>query len=401
MKIVQFGLAHSPNVGDGVIAECLLHGIRLCRPEARVQTVDISGRAAPGDRPVPARGVALRLLPLLPPPVRRALVRRRLTRLLDRVEPQWQSALAGADLAVVGGGQLFSDADLNFCLKLARVAALLRGAGVPVAVHAAGASRNWSVQGTALFMELLGTDLRRVGLRDAASLAAWRDQTGGAPPAPVLARDPGLLAARLYPPAPPTGRVAICVTAPQILRYHADADADADAAVAARGLDFYARLADRLLYAGERVTLFCNGAWEDRQALARLAGGGQLSGAVAAGCVQVAPPPGTPADLAAIVSGARAVVAHRLHACILAHAYAVPAVGLGWDRKVESFFAAVGQGDRFMPGPFHAPDDVARSLGMAAAAGGDRAAAEAEADAALNDIRLMLAENWAPARGAA
>lgn len=395
MKIVQFGLAHSPNVGDGAIAECLAHGIRLCRPEARVVTVDISGRAAPGDRPVAARGAALRLLPLLPPPMRRVLVRRRLTRLLDRVEPEWLRALAGADLAVVGGGQLFSDADLNFCLKLARVAAVARGARVPVAVHAAGVSRNWSAPGGALFMELLKTDLRRVGLRDAASLAAWRDQTGGTPPTPVLARDPALLAARLYPRAAPTGRIAICVTAPQVLRYHADA------AVAGGGPGFYARLADRLLYAGERVTLFCNGAWEDRQALARLAGGRQLRGAVAAGCVQVAPPPRTPADLAATVSGARAVVAHRLHACILAHAFAVPAVGLGWDRKVESFFSATGQGSRFMPGPFSAPDEVARRACAAAAAGGDTAASEAQADAALTDIRMMLAESCAPARGAA
>ena len=32
MKLVQFGLAYSPNVGDGIIAECMAHGAKALRP---------------------------------------------------------------------------------------------------------------------------------------------------------------------------------------------------------------------------------------------------------------------------------------------------------------------------------------------------------------------------------
>jgi hypothetical protein len=210
LKIVQFGLCYSPNLGDGVIADCLAHGLTARLPGAEVAHVDISGRQARGARTIRNRRLVLAMLERLPRPLRHALARRKLNGLIDRVQDSWRAAAAGADLAVIGGGQIFSDANLNFPVKIGRAAGILAERGTPVAVHAVGVSRNWSAEGTALFARVLECDLRMVGTRDAGSATAWAAQMPGGP-APVLTADPGLLAAACYGPkgsasASPTSR---------------------------------------------------------------------------------------------------------------------------------------------------------------------------------------------------
>ena len=102
--------------------------------------------------------MALRILQALPLVLRQALVRWR----LDRAVPVLAGQLDGADMALIGGGQIFSDADLNFCLKIARVSELLEARKIPVAIHAVGVSQNWTRAGKALFETIWKTDLRRV-----------------------------------------------------------------------------------------------------------------------------------------------------------------------------------------------------------------------------------------------
>lgn len=339
MKVVQFGLRFSPNVGDGIIAECLAHAIRKTVPGARVEMVDLSGRRAFGQVLVRNRALALRVLGWLPAPVRRAMVKARIGRMLDRAEPEWARVVKGANVVILGGGQILADADLNFPLKVARAVKVVKAARVPLALHAVGVQGGWSAEGRALFATVLGADLRQVGLRDEGSRQAWLAETGGRGPAPLLTRDPGLLAAACYGPVPPTGRVGICVTDPAILRYHADAEV---AGAGAAGIAFFRDLVQAVTAAGHKVTLFCNGAAEDRAALDAVIGDPAVAAMVLAGAVSLTPPPETPRDLALAIGGMAAVVAHRLHACIVAWSYGVPVVGLGWDRKVESFFASVG-----------------------------------------------------------
>ena len=87
MKLVQFGLAYSPNVGDGIIAECMAHGAKALRPGLTFETIDLSGRSGFGAVTVRNRALALKVLARLPRPLRHQLVLAKLGRLLDRVEP--------------------------------------------------------------------------------------------------------------------------------------------------------------------------------------------------------------------------------------------------------------------------------------------------------------------------
>lgn len=390
MKLVIFGLGFSPNLGDGVIADCLAHAVWERIPGIEVAALDLSGRDRFGAVTVSNRGLALAVLARLPRKLRHGLVRWRLTRMLDTLAPRWAAVLKNADAALIGGGQLFSDADLNFPLKIARAAHCARAADVPVAVHAVGVSRNWSTEGAALFAAVFAADLRRVGLRDGPSVQAWTDQMPGrlsAPPlpAPVIARDPGLLAAECYGPAPRrAGWVGLCVTDPALLGYHADGDVVGASAGGASGAGFYAALARALTRQGHRVVLFCNGAAEDLRALGSLAV--PLADLITSGQVQIAEAPQRPADLARLIGGLDGLVAHRLHACILGYAYQRPVVGLGWDRKVESFFASVDAARFCVTDPASGADAVALVLQEALAVGispSDHARARAEARQAI------------------
>lgn len=364
VKIVQFGLCHSPNLGDGVIAECLAHGLRARAPGAEVVHVDISGRQARGATTIRNRRLVLAVLEALPRPLRHALARRRLNAMIDGVEGRWRAA-ARADLAVIGGGQLFSDANLNFPVKIGRAAGMIAEAGTPLAVHAVGVSRNWSAEGTALFAKVLGCDLRMVGCRDAASAEAWRAQMPGGP-APRLTADPGLLAADCYgaPGDAPRG-IGLCITDFALLAHHADQDIAGGAA----GPAFYASLAAALAGAGHEVTLFTNGAAEDEAELARLARSAALAPLLSAGQVRIAPAAASPAALARRIAGFEAVIAHRLHACILAYSYGRPIVGLGWDRKLQAFFGSVGLEDSFSADAAIDGAGVVRMVDAALAAG--------------------------------
>ena len=177
-----------------------------------------------------------------------------------------------------------------------------------------------------------------VGLRDEPSLKAWEAQTGGRDPVPIITRDPGLLAAQCFgAPASRDAAFGLCITAPEILSYHADRTvAGSDAA------RFYPEIIHRLCARGERVRLFTNGAAEDRQALAQLVSSNSIRKLIDAGKVDVPKQPETPTELALLIASCASVIAHRLHACIVAYSYGIPVVGLGWDRKVESFFGSVG-----------------------------------------------------------
>ncbi|MEM6677799.1 MAG: polysaccharide pyruvyl transferase family protein [Pseudomonadota bacterium] len=362
MRILQCGVAYSPNVGDGLIASCMAYAVGRLLPGAEMVSLDFAGRRgfASEDRRsgLLGRTGALHLLSMMPGPARRAMVRAILGRQLHAQRSDWQAMIDEADAVIIGGGQLFADSDLNFPLKLGGLAALLATHRLPVAIHAAGVTGGWSAEGRALFGRLDEAPLRAVGLRDAGSIKHWQDQAGFGPTA-ILALDPGLLAAEAIP-APPRSTdapIGLGIADPTLLSYHAEAG------VAGGGLAFQVALAERLAEAGHRVLLFCNGAEEDARAVDRVGTHPALAHFVETGHIEVAPRPLTPHALAHTVASCRALVAHRLHAIIAAYAYGIPAVALGWDAKVASFHREVGRESFTLSDPRVDAGAVAGALG--------------------------------------
>ena len=348
-KLVIFNVKYSPNLGDGVIAECLEHALRGNIPGAHIVTLDLAGRTGWS---VPAAAAPrlrrLALLRRMPGWMRDVAVGAALAFLLRFVlRRTWRRELADADLAIFGGGQLIQDSDLNFPLKLAGAADECRRLALPIAIYAVGAAPSRSPRGRRLLQRLLQAPrLMHVAARDPQS-AEELHKLGS--DAVVLCRDPGLLAARLWPvrtrPARARPLVGLGITHAALLRHHAHHDViDGDIALA----DLYVELVGDLVSAGYDVVCFSNGAAEDEALLAVLRGRFAQS-SLPGSHVRTAPRSGTPRGLAALIAGFDAVIAHRLHACVLAYSYRIPHLGLTWDRKLQAFFATVHRAKYAVP----------------------------------------------------
>lgn len=343
-RIILFNVKYSRNLGDGLLSECLEGALAAQDDDVVVTSVDLALRDSYGQGGRHRR-TAMRMLETLPSVVRRQVAGFMLRSIGRRLNIRAQAALAGADAAVIGGGNLFADADLNFPIKIEAAAAAAAAAGIPVCVFGVGVSDNWSAQGRRLLCAAMSAPrLVHVAVRDARSRAIWADELEQAGIRGAdLCRDPGLLVADRYGAAPPRPKgtsIGLCLTDPLALRYHGGR--------ADRRLDgWLVMLVQAMVARGWTVQLFTNGSPEDRAYLERMAP--RFTG-VNAAMVGIAPALDVPADLARLVAGHDLVVAHRMHACIAAYGYRIPALGLRWDPKLDSFFASVDQ-ERFMIDP--------------------------------------------------
>lgn len=391
MKIALINVRFSPNFGDGLLAECLEAELAREMPEASFVSVDLAGRTGYGHGPR-WRRMAMQTLMAAPAPLRRVASRFALQHISAKLEQGFARALADCDAAVLGGGNLLADIDLNFPVKISKALAAY-GGDRPVAIFAVGVSHNWSAEGASLFRTAFDqARLVHVSVRDGNShraLQAQAPQLQGHEIAVV--RDPGLLAAHNYA-ARPAGHdrvIGLCVTDPLALRYHGGT-ANSDAV-----RDWFGGIAAQLAAAGHRVTLFTNGGQEDRHFLASNA---------AAWCapyphrITVAPEPERPADLVGTIAGCALVIAHRMHACIAAHSFGVPTIGLRWDPKLEAFFAIADRSDYLFTAGEDPVEQVVASAEQALADGIDRDAHTALLAHARGDVATLAAKLRAAVR---
>nr|WP_246359920.1 polysaccharide pyruvyl transferase family protein [Stakelama sediminis] len=370
-RVAIFNVKYSPNLGDGLIAECLERALADADCGIAAVSIDLAGRQGYDPRHGARRGTLLRVLEALPASVRKLAVPAMLRYLIARrYRPRWKEALRGCDAAVIGGGALFADADLNFPLKIHAALQECARRNIPVSVGHVGVARNWSRAGRKLFENgLRHVRLLSVTVRDDGSQAAWAAQTKEADlPDAALSFDPGLLASRYFPVMRPetaaVQRIGICLTAPEVLRLHGEAE---------QGItqdDWLTAMIAKLAVDGRDIVLFTNGSPEDVAYRNRFAQ--TLTGPLREH-VEVAPAFADPIELARFIGTLDGVMAHRLHACIAAYSYRVPSVGLAWDAKVGAFFEQSGRGNYVVHPGRQSPETVAALMENALAEGIDRA----------------------------
>jgi polysaccharide pyruvyl transferase WcaK-like protein len=337
-ETVLFNVKFSPNLGDGIIAECLEDGLRRSHAGLAPKSVDLAGRDRFDVRAGKGRRILLQVLERLPTRLRHAAMPAFVAAVVRfRLRARWKEAIASCDSAVVGGGNLLADADQNFPIKVSNVLDLCGRQGVPVAISHVGVTPRWSNEGRSRFRSALErVRLIGVSVRDDRSAANYRDEFDA--PLPSVALDPGLLCCETYGPreAPrerSARRVGICLTSPLVLRLHGEGEVDGDLF-----MKWLRAGIERAARRGVQIVLFTNGSPED-EAFADdvMACVGDRAH------VTRMPRFMSPGALVRFIGELDAVVAHRLHACIAAYSYRVPAIGLSWDRKLDSFFDLVGR----------------------------------------------------------
>lgn len=364
MKLLVFNVKYSENLGDGLLEMCLEQGLVAANADAKVETFDIAGRREFGGQRA-GRAQALRLLEQLPVFARRAVVSLMLHRKLSRLRERFDRALKTADAVVIGGGNLFQDDDLNFPLKVGTVLDCVARSRKPLIIHAVGVSAHWSKPAAALFARLNKTNLKSVSVRDKVSLENWQAHfpTG---PAAFIVPDPGVMVEDLtLPVARQSGAdssiptIAICVTAPVILRRHASIKVSD---ITLQDAAEYVELVKIAVSQGYRVTLFSNGAQEDQALAEQVFAMLEMGGMTGNRLITLAVRPERPEELVMLLKPASVVIAHRLHACIAAYGLNIPAVGLDWDSKLASFFELTERSDYCLSGDQMTPQIVFERL---------------------------------------
>lgn len=340
MNIVLFNVKYSNNVGDGIVAETTEYVLKHLDPNANVTCFDLGGRTEFGGSGIASpsflKQIVHKFLGLLPSkisdPLRVFLTQKAL---FGQVGEKWADAIECADHIIIGGGQLIADTDLYFPIRLNMIMQLAQKFNTPIYIHAVGVSnsKNFSDIGRGMMEDIFKNNplVKYVSVRDVLSQTHYHDAFD------VMANivpDTGLFSADTYGVSvchENTGQtVGIGVMSAEAVHSHTSA---ADKKVVLSVTD-YIDLGLSLVKQGYRPVYFTNGAPEDHEVLEQVQAQFPNPSEVC-----FAQRPITPKDLVHIIAGCSKVIAHRLHATIIATSLGLPIIGFQWDKKLKSFFA--------------------------------------------------------------
>jgi len=338
IRWVIFGAVYAENLGDGVIAECLRHGLTSADPNCSVHFVDISARQHFGDSKIANKSRLLKILQTLPPFVRKFVSAVGVILfLLKNAYPRWRKIFRSEDVLIIGGGHLFSDYNLNFPLKIALIDRIARTASIRSTIYAVGVSKDWSTVALKLFKAVAARAAETgIAVRDEESADFFKGHIPDLASTVKIARDPGLLAREVYEQCPCHGKgVGINLSDPTELSQYSERSMAAN--------DFttmWKGVIQTLLAQGRNVTIFTNGAKEDQVYLEQVVL--ELGDFAHHNNLQILERPITPDQLVSQIKGLEIIVGHRLHAHIVAFSHNIPGIGLEWDTKLRSFFRVAG-----------------------------------------------------------
>lgn len=394
MKILLFGWYYSTNYGDAVICECLAAKLREQYPDADVTIADMNGRTAFPDESGEEReasgasGLSAAY---------RKLKRRRLKKILmgtvgclpgvdyagrtyirgfERRESDIREICAQpADLVIFAGGQLFMDSltpQAVFCINS------YADRGVPIIVNAGGGGPVYSRKLRALYHHaLMRPEVRWISCRDRTKWVEEHYLNGEK--MVDLVSDPALWAADLEKMMETGGSEPAKKNAPDFSEEHVNptnglynknnpsshASDDgtiglgvmfADSLPVRKCIRFWINLIRYLDQHEIRWKIFTNGNVADEifaaEILSRMpeyngADNSESSdGRKSRPYKKLICVPRSPQELVSVIQGFRGVVSFRLHSSIIACSCGVPAVGVIWDNKLNSFYEMIGHPER-------------------------------------------------------
>ncbi|MDX2480654.1 MAG: polysaccharide pyruvyl transferase family protein [Desulfuromusa sp.] len=362
-RIAICGETYSPNLGDGVIADSLKWLLKQVDASIDVSFTDFSCRP----------GYSLEDLSALPKAnwirrIHRSLARISLYRkgavpLLwyfskrKRLSQSSQERIGDCDLMLIGGGQLLMDNNLYFPLRVRELVRLAKSLNKGVVFYACGVGAKWSRPGFRLLTgALLDESVLWVSVRDQESRDTLRALFPGTNLKCRLSEDPAVCAAEAYGihANPKSSTTGLGLSAPNVLSTRFAGSKSAF--TVKRVKQFWIDLAELLESEHREFVFFTNGQSDDYAFAQSIVA--EMSGSKAMRPPVLLERARQPRALVEQVAQCQAIVAHRLHANIIAYSLGIPSVGLIWDKKVEEFGKITGR-SRFYFDPFNMDPIVA------------------------------------------
>jgi polysaccharide pyruvyl transferase WcaK-like protein len=340
--IAVCGEVYSPNLGDGVIADSLTYILKQVDDKIAVSLVDFSGRTG-GSIGTSAAAVDLNWLQI----IHRFLGRNRFCRKgialfvwycskRRRLRSYWRSQLTGSSLVLIGGGQLLMDNELSFILRIRELVRIARFLHIKVAFYACGIGSKWSRMGSHLLAKaLLDDNVSWISARDHGSRETLQSLLPNCKLKCNIAMDPALFAAEAYgvDACPESNIIGLGILTPSTLRRRAIGLKDTFSTK--RVKQFWINLARLLAADNQQFAFFTNGRSDDYAFAESIVASLRTSDPEQH--IVLLDRTINPRTLVAQMARFRAIVAHRLHANIIAYSLCIPSVGLVWDKKVAEF----------------------------------------------------------------
>lgn len=333
MNIVIGGVPFSQNLGDGIIFENIKNLYSSTEKPVKISPLDIAGRDD-FDTGAASSDLKLRILHAIPSFGRKPLLALFFYFKYQHVwRKSWKAKLATADLLTIGGGQLFLDEELNFPLKMYFLS--LTAKKIPelkTVVAFVGVSPTMSNIGKFLFRRALQNfNPQSISVRDEESRQNFIRLLNPRIEVKVVS-DPAVNSKKCYTieniASDQHKRVGVCISNPKGL----DVQERLGKKFQTETPLYFKNLIKQLKQQDYHVSIFTNGASEDEL----------LKDEIHNDCRQWIDvcelKPSTPDNLVNIINKFNLIVAHRLHANIIAYSLGITSIGLRWDTKLHSFF---------------------------------------------------------------
>lgn len=340
MKYVVAAVPYSDNLGDGVIADNIKSFLNRQGVD-QVELCDISYRNEVST--FKNKESTMRHFVKLPQLIRQLIVLIFFTLKYFRVGKKYlQDKLHHGDRLLIGGGQLISDVDLNFPLKLYFLIKQAEKYNIETRIVAVGVANKWNWL-SKIFMKRVLTSkvIINISVRDDLSkknLKSYFNITDV-----EILPDPALMSSLVKEykfKQDRTGFKTVGLGVADIVGLNYSSDrintySDND-------IKYIASIVQKNNSLGFNVSLFTNGATEDERFLHESIIPLLKKEGLSHSYVKRSK---TPCDLVRTISKFDFVVAYRLHANIVASSFKIPYFAIGWDNKVVSFFKSQHRDD--------------------------------------------------------
>ena len=325
-------------MGDGIISYALNLALQKISPSnLKLINIDLSGREKKNSsEKIGFRELFIKYSIYLPEYFRLLIVRLKLRSVLRGVSSHWEENIKSADLILLGGGNLFSDIDLNFPFKIEMVLRIAKKYNKKVNIISVGVSDNWSKEALDILRPLLKSVGGIVSCRDSKSASLLSSYFEI--PKPSLMVDPAFFLKFLRDDATHNISLSdeprcfgICISCPSNLWYSGNKSISKNDNY---HVSFYYRIINLITANGYKVKVFTNGAAEDE---------GYMWNNVVPTLsnnllVDYSESPKTHIDLVELIKSFDCLVAYRMHTAIVGLNFGIPSFVINWDCKIEAIF---------------------------------------------------------------
>lgn len=344
LKILVCGEYYSTNLGDPIIVDSLIHGLRTLYPKDKVEVMDLNGRLS---RDV-GNHIISKKRKFKRPMFLKSLKNFTHWHLFDNrsLTKFYKEKMDNADIIIFAGGQLLMNNNLLFPLRLNAIVTEANKQGIPIIFNSCGVQnyKKWNYGRLLLRKVLNQENVKVITTRD--DLEMLKKYVNPTQKVVEKTIDSAVWCEDTYSikKDDKSSVVGLGIIAPVMyLNYYERTKDKSYFSTEEDLIEFWLELIKKLDENGIEWKIFTNGELKDFEfgkKILRLLNYEKFHN-------YIVRKPLTPEELVGDISGFKAIISQRLHSHIISYSLKIPSVGLIWDKKALDFAEVSGRKEFF------------------------------------------------------